>query len=79
MYTTYRLRADEITDNILKGIKDTYQNKEIELIVQEVQDETEYLMKSEANRQHLLRGLEEIRNGAPLHTMTIEQLESLKA
>jgi hypothetical protein len=44
MYTTYRLRADEITDNILKGIKDIYQNKEIELIVQEVQDETEYLL-----------------------------------
>ena len=78
MYATYRLRADEITENFLKGIKDTYQDKEIEIIVQEVEDETAYLLKSEANRRHLLKGLEEIQSGAPLHTMTIEQLEAFE-
>ena len=78
MYATYRLRADEITENFLKGIKDTYQDKEIEIIVQEVEDETAYLLKSEANRRHLLKGLEEIRSGAPLRTMTIEQLATFE-
>jgi hypothetical protein len=42
MYATYRLRADEITDNFL------------------VEDETAYLMKSEANRKHLLEAVEEV-------------------
>ena len=78
MYATYRLLANEITENFLKGIKDTYQDKEIEIIVQEVEDETAYLLKSEANRRHLLKGLEEIRSGAPLRTMTIEQLEAFE-
>jgi antitoxin YefM len=78
MYVTYRLRADEITENFFKGIKDAYQGKEIEIIVQEIEDETAYLLKSEANQRHLLKGLEEIRSGAPLHTMTIEQLETFE-
>jgi antitoxin YefM len=60
MYATYRLRADEITDNFLKAIKDAYQDKEIEITVQEVEDETAYLMKSEANRKHLLEAVEEV-------------------
>jgi hypothetical protein len=75
---TYRLFADEITDAFLNSLKDAYRHKEIEIIVQEVEDETNYLLKSEANRQHLLRGIEEIRSGAPLRTMTTEQLDQFE-
>ena len=66
MRATYRLFADEITDTFLAGIKDTYRNKEIEITVREVEDETAYLLKSEANREHLLRGL-----GATLINLTL--------
>jgi hypothetical protein len=79
MQATYRLFAEEMTDNFLNGIKDKYRNKEIEITVREVEDETEYLLKSEANRQHLLRGIEEIRSGAPLRTMTLEQIARFEA
>jgi hypothetical protein len=71
MLATYRLRADEINDTFLKTIQSNYMNKEIEITIQEVEDETEYLLKSETNRRHLLRGIEEIRSGAHLQTMTI--------
>ncbi|MDR3334935.1 MAG: hypothetical protein LBT13_08645 [Treponema sp.] len=77
MQSTYRLWADEITDNFLKGLKNTYQDKEIEIIVQEVEDETAYLLKSEANRKHLLKAVEDVRNGVPGHIMTFEELEKL--
>jgi len=77
MVATYRLRADEINDTFLKNIQNNYMNKEIEITIQEIEDETEYLLKSEPNRQHLLRGIEEIRSGAPLQTMTVEQLNQL--
>jgi antitoxin YefM len=74
MQATYRLFADEITDAFLAGIKDTYRNKEIEITVREAEDETAYLVKSEENHRHLLSGIEELRSGAPLRTMTTEQI-----
>jgi hypothetical protein len=79
MQATYRLFSDEITDAFLNVLKNNYQNKEIEITVREVEDETEYLLKGESNRQHLLRGIEEIRSGAPLRTMSLEQLERFEA
>jgi hypothetical protein len=77
MLATYRLRAEEINDTFLKTIQNSYMNKEIEITIQEVEDETEYLLKSEPNRRHLLRGIEEIQSGVPLQTMTIEQLNNM--
>jgi hypothetical protein len=77
MVAIYRLRTDEINDAFLKNIQNNYMNKEIEITIQEIEDETEYLLKSEPNRLHLLRGIEEIRSGAPLQTMTVEQLNRL--
>jgi len=77
MVATYRLRVDEINDTFLKNIQNNYMNKEIEITIQEVEDETEYLLKSEPNRRHLLRGIEEIQSGTPLQTMTVEQLNHL--
>ena len=74
MIATYRLRADEITRNFLKSIQENYQNKEIEITIQDIEDETSYLMKSEANRRHLLRGIEEVQNGVPLKILSVEQL-----
>jgi hypothetical protein len=77
MVATYRLKTDEITENFFRNIRENYRNKEIEITIQEVEDETDYLLKAEANRQHLLRGIDEIRSGVPLQTMTVEQLNGL--
>jgi antitoxin YefM len=77
MQATYRLYAEEITENFLKGIKETYHNKEIEITVQEVEDETAYLLKSEANRRHLLEAIEAAKNGKVFRTMTIEEMEAM--
>jgi len=74
MYTTYRLQADELSDNFIKAVKQTYKHCNIEIIVQEVQDETEYLLSSKANKEHLLRSIQNIANHTNLVQVQIEDL-----
>ncbi|WP_416672074.1 hypothetical protein [Egbenema bharatensis] len=47
MYTVYRVKANEIDQNFINGLKATFQDREIEIVVYEV-DETAYLMASES-------------------------------
>jgi antitoxin YefM len=74
MHTTYRLNASELDQGFLDALKATYQGKEIEIVVYEV-DETAYLMASEANRKRLLKAMENIKNRSNLIEVDIESLE----
>jgi predicted enzyme related to lactoylglutathione lyase len=74
MYSSYTLKADELTDGFLRGIKETYGKREIEIVVYDVEDETEYLMKSKANREHLDRAISNIESGKNLVTVSMEDL-----
>ena len=74
MYSTYKLNADELTNDILNSIKSAYQHKEIEIIVQDIQDETEYLLSTEANKEHLLKSIKEISNKDNLVSVKLEEL-----
>lgn len=67
MYSTFRLKADDLSCDLIKAIGTAYRHREIEIIVQEVQDETEYLLSTEANRQHLLRAMENFKKNENLH------------
>ena len=73
MQTTYRLKASELDSNFLEGLKATYQNKEIEIIVYEI-DETEYLFKSEANKQRLLQAKGNVDNKVNLVEVNLNNL-----
>ena len=74
MYSTYKVRADELTESFLNGLKETYQGKEIEIVIQEAEDETEYLMQSKANEEHLDRSIASIEagKGVEVHPETLE-------
>lgn len=50
MQTTYRLNSKELNENFIKSIQDMYQNKEIELTVTVVEDESENLQSD--NRRY---------------------------
>ncbi|MFN8459333.1 MAG: hypothetical protein U0401_32565 [Anaerolineae bacterium] len=56
MYSIYRLRANELDVEFMEGLKMLFRNKEIEIAVYEV-DETDYLMRSEANKRRLLAAI----------------------
>jgi len=59
MYTIYRTSADELDESFLDGLKTAFKGKQIEIAVYET-DETEYLLRSPANRERLLKAVEDI-------------------
>jgi len=77
MDVTYRLNPEELNDDFFKTIKQTFFGKKIAITVEEVPDETEYLLSNEANREHLLRAIEDNKHGRNVHTMSIEEMESM--
>ena len=72
MHTVYRLKASELNQNFIEGLKATYQDRDIEIVVYEV-DENAYLMASEANKNKLLKAVENVRNKSNLVEVNIEK------
>ena len=73
--STYRVKADELTQVFLEALKAAYRDREIEITVQEVSDETEYLLRSEANRRHLLEAINNAEERANRVEVPLESLE----
>ena len=70
MYSTYILNTDELTPQFITALQQNYPKKKIEIFVQEVQDETEYLLED----QKLLKAVEDIKNGKNLVSVSIDSL-----
>ena len=70
MYSTYTLNTDELTPHFVTALQQNYPRKTIEIFVQEVQDETEYLLDD----QQLLKAVEDIRNGKNLVSVSLDSL-----
>ena len=70
MYAVYKLRAEELDQRFLDTIKSQFQDREIEIAVCEAaesaEDETAYLLRSPANRERLLRAIENVAQGKDL-------------
>ena len=77
MTATYQLKPHELTDDFIKMIKETFQNSELTIIVDDAHDETAYLLKNEANRKFLLNGIEAAKQKKFARIMTLEELEAL--
>ncbi|MTW20840.1 hypothetical protein [Allochromatium palmeri] len=67
MYTTYRMKTDELDDDFLYSLKALFKGKTIEIAVCEAddgsQDETAYLLRDPANRRRLMEAIENVRQG----------------
>ena len=63
MYTTFHINANELDLNFLNRVKAMFKNKPISIIIEEEQDETEYLLASEANRKVLLESIKQAERG----------------
>ncbi len=74
MNSVYRLRSDELTPEFITILKKSYPHKEIEITIDEVMDETEYLMSSSANRLHLENAIKNIEQRTNLVSVPAEAL-----
>ena len=68
MYSTYILNTDELSSQFIAALQHAYPGKKVEIVVQEAQDETEYLM----NDLQLLKAVEDIKKGKNLVSVPIE-------
>ena len=73
MSTVYRLKASELDRHFLEELKATFGDKEIEITVCEF-DETDYLLKSAANKNRLLKAIDNVRLRTNLVEVDIEDL-----
>lgn len=74
MSAVYRLKASELDRNFLEEIKATFGDLKIEIIVTEF-DETEYLLKSESNKNKLLKAVKNVKEGQDLVEVNLPDLQ----
>ena len=74
MKATYRIRANELDEKFIEGIKTTFGEQEIEIVVSDI-DETNYLLQSPANKERLLKAIENVKQGENLVTISLENRE----
>jgi len=75
MTTIYQLKSYELTEDFFKTFKDAIQGKDVTITVEEPYDETAFLLRNEANREHLFKGIEAVKQGKFAHITTLEELE----
>ncbi len=74
MITTYHLNVNELSLELINSIKAAFKDKDIEITVTEVLDETDYLLSSEANRTHLTQSMNEVKNDNTV-VLTVEEMQ----
>lgn len=64
MEAVYKLAIEELDINLLESLKLAFQGKQVEITVREAkQDETEYLLATEANRRQLEEAMDALAAG----------------
>jgi len=71
MTAQFKLNANEINEALISYVHEMFKGKEIEITISDVFDETEYLNKSEANRNFLLTAINDIENHKNLKEIKI--------
>ena len=65
MKATYRIKANELDEKFIERIKTTFGEQEIEIVVSDI-DETDYLLQSPANKERLLKAIQNVNRGENL-------------
>jgi len=74
METIYRINANELSEELIKSIQAAFNGKEIEIKVTDQLDETDYLLSTKSNKEHLYKSMEELERGDSV-PMTLAELQ----
>ena len=69
------MNVNELTVEIINSIKAAFKDKTINITVTDSVDETDYLLQSPANREHLYKSICELNSGQNV-SFTLEELEN---
>ena len=61
MQAVFDMNIEEFDNNFFEMLTTKFKNAKMKIIIKE--DETEYLLKNEANREFLMKSLNELKNG----------------
>jgi antitoxin YefM len=79
MYMIYKINAEDLDSRFIRALKAFFKDKEIEIVVCESsnieEDETAYLLKSPANKERLLKAIENVAQKHNLITIKTDELE----
>ena len=70
MVSSFTLNTDELNISFLETIKNLFAGKEIEITVQDAQNDTDYLLKNQANKNHLLQSIASLENNKSFHILS---------
>jgi hypothetical protein len=77
METIFKLKAKELDKSFIDSVKNLFKDLEIEISIKQVQDETEYLLRSPENKKHLLEAITEMKKNKNLIRFTAKEFEEL--
>jgi len=77
MYATYHLRANEINDDVVQTLKNTYRNDEIVILPQKAYAEVEKIRHNAEFTEKLEQGIRDIEEGRGI-IKTMAELEAME-
>ncbi len=74
MTAIYQGKAEELDQNFIESVEAAFKDKEIEITVYE-RNETDYLLRSPANREQLVRAIGDVENSENIDTPDQDQFQ----
>ena len=74
MTAIYQGKAEELDQNFIESVEAAFKDKEIEITVYE-RNETDYLLRSPANREQIVRAIGDVENSENIDTPDQDQFQ----
>ena len=77
METVFKLNAKELDMSFIDSIRNLFKDHDIEISIKQVEDETEYLLKSPENKKNILEAITDVKKNKNLIRFTAQEFEEL--